>query len=41
VHAGIIYYRQGRYAAGEVMRCLVRLWEQRTPDEMQNHVEFL
>jgi len=40
-HAGIIYYRQGRYAAGEVIRRLVRLWEQRTPDEMQNHVEFL
>jgi predicted nuclease of predicted toxin-antitoxin system len=40
-HAGIIYYRPGRYAVGEVIRRLVRLWEQRTPDEMQNHVEFL
>src|SRR5262245_14935814 len=39
-HAGIIYYRPGRYAAGEVIRRLVRLWEQRTPEEMQNHVEF-
>ena len=27
--------------AGEVIRRLVRLWEQRTPEEMQNHVEFL
>ena len=40
-HAGIVYYRQGRYAVGEVIRRLVRLWEQRTPEEMQNHVEFL
>jgi len=40
-HAGIIYYRQGRYATGEMIRRLVRLWEQRTPEEMQNHVEFL
>jgi predicted nuclease of predicted toxin-antitoxin system len=41
VHAGIVFYRQGRYTAGEMIRRLVRLWEQRTPEEMQNHVEFL
>jgi|SRR6266446_275320 len=40
-HAGMVYYQQGRYASGEVIRRLVRLWEQRTPEEMQHHVEFL
>jgi Arc/MetJ-type ribon-helix-helix transcriptional regulator len=37
----MVYYQQGRYASGEVIRRLVRLWEQRTPEEMQHHVEFL
>ena len=40
-HTGVVYYRQGRYVVGEVIHRLVRLWEQRTPEEMQNHVECL
>jgi predicted nuclease of predicted toxin-antitoxin system len=40
-HAGIAYLQQGRYSAGEIIRRLVRLWEQRTSEEMFNHIEFL
>jgi predicted nuclease of predicted toxin-antitoxin system len=40
-HTGIVFYRQGRYTAGEMIRRLVRLWEQRTAEEMQHYVEFL
>jgi predicted nuclease of predicted toxin-antitoxin system len=40
-HMGIVYYQQGCYYSGEVIRRLVRLWEQRTLEEMHHHVEFL
>jgi len=40
-HAGIVYYPYGRYPVGEVIRRLVRLWEQHSAEDMLNRVEFL
>ncbi len=40
-HAGIILAHQQRYAIGEQMRRLLRLLATLSPDDMQNHVEFL
>jgi predicted nuclease of predicted toxin-antitoxin system len=40
-HAGIVYYAYGRYPVGEVIRRLVRLWEQHSAEDMINRVEFL
>lgn len=40
-HAGIVYVRQRGRSVGEIIRGLVLLWELLTPEEMQNHVEFL
>ena len=40
-HAGIVYYPYGRYPVGEVIRRLVRLWEQHSAEDMVNRVEFL
>jgi hypothetical protein len=40
-HAGIAYYPYGRYPVGEVIRRLVRLWEQHSSEDMLNRVEFL
>jgi predicted nuclease of predicted toxin-antitoxin system len=41
LHAGIVYYPYGRYPVGEVIRQLVRLWEQHSAEDMLNRVEFL
>jgi predicted nuclease of predicted toxin-antitoxin system len=40
-HAGIIYWHQERRSIGEVIRRLVRLWEQYTSDALHNQVMFL
>lgn len=40
-HAGIVYYAYGRYPVGEVIRRLVRLWEQHSAEDMVNRVQFL
>lgn len=40
-HAGIVYYPYGRYPVGEVIRRLVRVWEQHSAEDMVNRVEFL
>jgi hypothetical protein len=40
-HAGIVYYPYGRYPVGEVIRRLVRLWEQHAAEDILNRVEFL
>ena len=40
-HGGIVYYPYGRYPVGEVIRRLVRLWEQHAAEDMVNRVEFL
>ena len=40
-HAGIIYYAYGRYPVEEVIRRLVRLWEQHSDEDLLNRVEFL
>jgi predicted nuclease of predicted toxin-antitoxin system len=40
-HAGIIYWHQERRSIGEVIRRLVRLWEQYTSEALHNQVMFL
>lgn len=40
-HAGIICAAQQRYSIGEQVRRLLRLFNARTAEEMQNNVEFL
>lgn len=40
-HAGMIYWHQERRSIGEVIRRLVRLWEQYTSEAMLNQVMFL
>jgi predicted nuclease of predicted toxin-antitoxin system len=40
-HAGILYWHQERRSIGEVIRRIVRLCEQHTPEAMRNQVMFL
>jgi len=40
-HTGIAYCRQGDRSIGEILRSLIRIAELLTPEEMNNHVEFL
>jgi hypothetical protein len=40
-HAGIAYCRQQTRSIGEMLRALVLIWAVLTPEEMENHVEFL
>jgi predicted nuclease of predicted toxin-antitoxin system len=40
-NAGIAYCRQQTRSIGEMLRALVLIWAVLTPEEMENHVEFL
>jgi predicted nuclease of predicted toxin-antitoxin system len=40
-HAGIVYCRQQTRSIGEMLRTLLLIWAVLTPEEMENHVEFL
>jgi len=40
-HAGIAYCRQQTRSIGEMLRALILIWAVLTPEEMENHVEFL
>jgi len=40
-HAGIIYWHQESRSIGEVIRRIVRLCEQHTPEAIRNQVMFL
>ena len=40
-HAGILYWHQERRSIGEVIRRIVRLWEQYTSEAIRNQVMFL
>jgi hypothetical protein len=40
-HAGIILANQQHYSVGELMRRILRLSATRSPEEMQNWLEFL
>jgi hypothetical protein len=40
-HAGIADRRQQTRSIGEMLRALVLIWAVLTPEEMENHVEFL
>jgi predicted nuclease of predicted toxin-antitoxin system len=40
-HAGIAYCRQQTRSIGEMLRTLILIWAVLTPEEMENHVEFL
>ena len=40
-HAGILYWHQERRSIGEVIRRIVRLCEQHTPEAIRNQVMFL
>jgi predicted nuclease of predicted toxin-antitoxin system len=40
-HAGILYWHQERRSIGEVIRRIVRLWEQSTSEAIRNQVMFL
>lgn len=40
-HAGIICGEQQRYSIGEQIRRLLRLFNAKTAEEMQNNIEFL
>ena len=39
--AGIVYCRQQARSIGEMLRALILIWAVLTPEEMENHVEFL
>jgi predicted nuclease of predicted toxin-antitoxin system len=40
-HAGVLYWHQERRSIGEVIRRIVRLCEQHTPEAIRNQVMFL
>ena len=40
-HAGIILANQQQYSLGELMRRILRLTAAKSPEEMQNQIEFL
>jgi len=40
-HAGIAYYDQERHSIGYLIRRLVALWEQLTPEEMNGRVQYI
>jgi hypothetical protein len=40
-HAGIVYCRQGLLSTGELLRCLILLYDLLTLEEMVSRVEFL
>jgi predicted nuclease of predicted toxin-antitoxin system len=40
-HAGIVYCRQQTRSIGEMLLALIVIWAVLTPEEMDNHVEFL
>ena len=40
-HAGIVYSQQGERSIGDTLRGLMLVWERLTPQDMENHVEFL
>lgn len=40
-HLGILYWHQERHSIGEVIRRIVRLCEQHTPEAIRNRVMFL
>ena len=40
-HAGICYCRQDKYSIGELLRTILLVYECLTPEELQNHLEYL
>lgn len=40
-HSGIAYCHQGGRAINDLLRALILLWEVLTPEDMQDHLEFL
>lgn len=40
-HAGIVYCHLRSRSVGEILRSLVLIWEILTPQEMEDHVEYL
>jgi predicted nuclease of predicted toxin-antitoxin system len=40
-HNGIIYCHPATRTIGEIIRSLVLIWEVLTPEEMENHLEFI
>ena len=40
-HAGIVVSQQQQYSVGEMMRRLLRLISESTPEKMRNRIEFL
>jgi len=40
-HAGIVYRRQQTRSFGEMLRALILIWSVLSPEEMENHMEFL
>lgn len=40
-HAGVVYCRQQARIIGEMLRTLILIWAVLTPEEMENHLEFL
>jgi hypothetical protein len=40
-HAGIVYCHPQQRSVGQILSGLLLVWDCLTPDEMQNHIEFL
>jgi predicted nuclease of predicted toxin-antitoxin system len=40
-HAGIVYCHQHTRSSGEMLRALILMWSVLSPEDMENHVEFL
>jgi predicted nuclease of predicted toxin-antitoxin system len=40
-HCGIIYCHPATRTIGEILRSLVLIWEVLTPEDMENHLEFI
>jgi len=40
-HAGIVYTKQGRRTVGELLDWLIIIHGCLTPEEMQNHIEYI
>ena len=40
-HAGIVYRRQQMQSIGEMLRALILICSVLSPEEMENHMEFL
>ena len=41
LHAGIAFCRPQLRSIGEVLRSLILIWAVLSPEEMENHIEFL